>query len=64
MSPTNKTTNDIVNALAAAKKSPGWNNRSPDIHMYDLGDCILYVVPYRRWAWRRHEKQFRKRAEQ
>jgi hypothetical protein len=47
--------NAISNALAVTKRSPGWNNRKPDIQRVKLGACTLLAVPYRRWAWRRYE---------
>lgn len=48
---------DVVAALAAADRLPGWNNRPRDVHRFDLGTCALYVVPYRCWAYRRQEQQ-------
>ena len=48
---------DVLAALAAADRSPGWNNRPRDVQRFDVGTCALYVVPYRRWAYRRQEKQ-------
>lgn len=50
-------TQDVLVALAAADRLPGWNNRSRDLQRFDLGDCRLYVVPFRRWAYRRQELQ-------
>jgi hypothetical protein len=55
-----KLTNDVLQALAEADRAPGWNNRSRDVRRFDIaGDfgrgCILYVVPFRRWAYRRQE---------
>lgn len=47
----------VLGALAAANRSPGWNNRSRDVRRFDLGACTLYVVPFRRWAYRRLEQQ-------
>jgi hypothetical protein len=47
----------VVAALAAADRSPGWNNRPRDVQRFDVGTCALYVVPYRRWAYRRQEQQ-------
>jgi hypothetical protein len=44
-------------ALAAARRSPGWNSRPPTVKRFELGACILYVVPFRRWAYRRRERQ-------
>jgi hypothetical protein len=47
----------VVAALAAADRSPGWNNRPREVQRFDVGTCTLYVVPYRRWAYRRQEQQ-------
>ena len=49
-------------ALAEADRAPGWNNRRPDVRRFTLPgnfghDCTLYVVPFRRWAYRRIEQQ-------
>lgn len=35
----------VVAALAAADRSPGWNNRPRDVQRFDVGTCALYVVP-------------------
>jgi len=48
---------EVLQALAAAAATPGWNNRPRTIRCFDLGDCRLYVVPFRVWARRRQEKQ-------
>jgi len=48
---------DVLRALAAADRAPGWNNRPRDVQRFDVGTCALYVVPYRRWAYRRQEQQ-------
>ena len=48
---------DLEKALTTAARSPGWNNRPRDIRQYQLGNCVLYVVPYRRWAWNRRERE-------
>lgn len=51
---------DVMQALNAARRTPGWNNRSPAIRRFDIGryglDCILYVVPARAWTYRRAER--------
>lgn len=47
--------NAVSNALTVTQRSPGWNNRKPDIQRVQLGACTLLAVPYRRWAWRRYE---------
>ncbi len=54
--------NDVLRALRDADRAPGWNNRNPDIGRFTLTgsfgrDCTLYVVPFRRWAYRRVEQQ-------
>jgi hypothetical protein len=54
---------DVLRALAEAARTPGWNNRSRDVKRFDLAHpfgltpCTLYVVPVRRWAYRRRERQ-------
>lgn len=51
---------DVKHALAEADRAPGWNNRSRDVRRFEIGRyglaCTLYVVPYRRWAYRRQER--------
>ena len=49
------TSNAVSNALTVTQRSPGWNNRKPDIQRIQVGACTLLAVPYRRWAWRRYE---------
>jgi hypothetical protein len=51
---------EVRMALAQADRAPGWNNRSRDVRRFDLAgglghSCTLYVVPFRRWAYRREE---------
>ncbi|MDR3386218.1 MAG: hypothetical protein P4L92_04130 [Rudaea sp.] len=52
---------DVLRALAEADRAPGWNNRSREIRRYEVGlyglSCTLFVVPFRRWAYRRIERQ-------
>jgi hypothetical protein len=48
---------EVLAALIAADRSPGWNNRPRELRRFDLGNCALYVVPFRRWAYRRQEQQ-------
>lgn len=43
----------VAAALAAADRSPGWNNRPRDVQRFELGRCLLYVVPFRCWAYQR-----------
>lgn len=51
---------DVLRALAEADRAPGWNNRSRDVQRFNIGryglTCTLYVVPFRRWAYRRQEQ--------
>jgi hypothetical protein len=47
----------VVAALAAADRSPGWNNRPRDVQRFELGACLLFVVPFRCWAYRRQEQR-------
>lgn len=59
---------DVLDALAKARRTPGWNNRDPAIRRFEIGryglDCTLYVVPARAWAYRRSELAARARYEQ
>ncbi len=50
-------TPDVLAALAAADRSRGWNTRPGDVQRFMVGTCELFVVPYRRWAYRRQERQ-------
>lgn len=56
----NRLPDDVVQALAAARRTPGWHNRSPTIRRFDIGRyglvCTLYVVPARAWVYRRAER--------
>lgn len=51
---------DVAQALAAAKRTPGWHNRSPAIRRFEIGryglNCTLYVVPARAWTSRRDDR--------
>ena len=47
----------VATALKAAERTRGWNARLCDVHCFDLGNCVLIVVPARRWIYRRHERQ-------
>lgn len=52
---------EVLRALTEADHAPGWNNRSRTIRRFNIsGDfgrgCTLYVVPFRRFAYRRHEQ--------
>ena len=48
---------EVLAALAAADRKPGWNSRPRDVQRFELGSCDLYVVPFRCWAYRRQEQQ-------
>lgn len=60
-----KLPDDVMRAIEQAKRTPGWNNRSGDVQRFELENvygharCLLYVVPCRRWAYRRWERQVR-----
>lgn len=52
----------VLRALAEANRAPGWNNRSREIRRFDVAGnfgrgCTLHVVPYRRFAYNRQERQ-------
>ncbi len=52
---------DMARAIEHAKRTPGWNNRARTVRRFDLPGgfghgCVLYVVPFRRWAYRRQEQ--------
>ena len=56
-----KNTDDVLRALAEADRAPGWNNRARTVRRFDVPGgfghgCVLYVVPFRRWAYRRQEQ--------
>ena len=56
-----KLSDDVLRALAECDRAPGWNNHSRDVRRFDLAGgfghgCTLYVVPYRRFAYRRQER--------
>lgn len=46
----------LLAALKAADRKPGWNNRAPTIRRFTLGNCAVFVVPFRRWAYRRTDR--------
>jgi hypothetical protein len=48
---------NVLAALSAADRKPGWNSRPSEVQRFDLGCCALYVVPFRCWAYRRQEQQ-------
>ena len=56
-----KLPDDVLRALEQAKRTAGWNNRRNTVQRFDLDSgfghgCTLYVVPYRRFAYRRQER--------
>lgn len=59
---TTKLPDDVLAALERAKRTAGWNMRSDDVQrfilLHDPGrvPCRLYVVPARRWIYRRWER--------
>lgn len=65
-----KLPDDVMRAIEQAKRTQGWNNRRDDVQRFELANvyghepCTLYVVPCRRWAYRRweHHAQDRQRA--
>ena len=58
-----KLPDDVMQAIEQAKRTAGWNNRRGDVQRFELANvyghepCLLYVVPARRWAYRRWEQQ-------
>jgi len=51
---------EVLKALAEAEHKPGWNNRRREVRRFNVAGglghgCTLYVVPFRRWAYRRQE---------
>lgn len=56
-----KLSDDVVAAIEQAKRTPGWNNRARTVRRFNVPGgfghgCVLYVVPFRRWAYRRQEQ--------
>jgi len=57
----------LLAALERAQRTQGWNNRRDDVQRFELvnvygrAPCVLYVVPARRWAYRRWERQVQER---
>lgn len=53
---------NVLAALTITQRATGWNFRPIDTIRFDLPNtdgtaCRLLVVPYRRWAFRRSERQ-------
>jgi hypothetical protein len=48
---------DVLRTLINAERTRGWNCRPRDVRQFELGVCVLYVVPCARWAYRRIERQ-------
>jgi len=50
---------EVLKALRESGRGPGWNNRSANVRRFEIGcyglQCTLYVVPFRRWAYRRDQ---------
>jgi hypothetical protein len=59
---TTKLPDDVLAALERAKRTAGWNMRRSDVQRFMLPPapgrfpCRLYVVPARRWIYRRWER--------
>lgn len=47
---------EIGRALHDAGRVPGWNFRTIPIRRFRLGDCMLIVVPARRFTYNRQER--------
>ncbi len=57
-----KLPDNVLAALTMTQRATGWNFRPADTIRFDLLNadgtaCRLLVVPYRRWASRRWERQ-------
>ena len=54
---------DVIDAIAKAQRTAGWNNRRGDVQAFTLPNrwghdaCRLYVVPARVWAYQAWERQ-------
>jgi len=65
-----KLPDDVLAALERAQRTQGWNNRRDGVHRFHLmnahgrAPCLLYVVPARRWAYRRWERLVQERQRQ
>jgi hypothetical protein len=52
----------VIDALAYAARTAGWNNRRGDVQRFTLPNrwghdaCTLYVVPARTWTYRQPER--------
>jgi hypothetical protein len=57
-----KLPDDVLTAIEQARRTAGWNNRRNEVQRFELANvyghapCVLYVVPCRRWAYRRMER--------
>lgn len=53
----------VMRAIEQARRTPGWNNRSAKVQRFELAHpgntecCVLFVVPCKRWAYRRWERR-------
>ncbi|HKR77510.1 MAG TPA: hypothetical protein VJR95_12690 [Rhodanobacter sp.] len=58
---------DVMQAIERARRTPGWNNRCREVQRFELPNvsghvsCLLFVVPCRRWTYRRWERQAQQR---
>ena len=58
----NQVPSEVLAALTAAGRGPGWNSRRRDVqrfslpNMYGHEPCELIVVPFACWAYRRQER--------
>ena len=50
-------TPEIRKALALTARARGWAMRDATIRRFEVGTCLLYIVPFRCWANRRMERQ-------
>ena len=53
---------EVLRALAECGRGPGWSARRADVRRFELVGkfgfpCMLYVVPFRCWAYRRVERR-------
>ena len=55
-----KISSEVAASLKAADRGRGWNSRSGQILRFEIGfepgRCVLYVVPFRRFAYHQQEK--------
>jgi hypothetical protein len=57
----------VIDALAYAARTAGWNNRRGNVQRFTLPNrwghdaCTLYVVPARTWTYRHGERLVQER---